>query len=306
MTSSPLKHYLLLLLAMVFWGGSWVSGKLVVAIAPPMTIGFFRFLIASLLFVPVFLASKRGAAWNFTKRDIGLFFLLGLTGVFGYGVFFLVGMRFTTAAQGTIIAGINPASISIWAHLVHKEKLAKRWRYSGFIISFLGIVFVIGVQALIEFRPDYLLGNGLIVCAMIIWGIYSMLGKTSMRTQSSIDATTGGVLFGTLLFGAGAVAEQFWAQPALIDPYFWMNVLYMGFFVTFLGFLFYFLGIKHLGATKSSIFINFVPIFGTLFSVIILLETIYWTFLVGLGLVVAGVLIINFPEPSKDAEETLD
>ncbi len=306
MSSSPVKYYLLLLLAMCFWGGSWVSGKLVVAIAPPMTIGFFRFLIASLLFVPVFLASKRGKAWNYTRRDIGLFFLMGLTGVFGYGVFFLVGMGFTTAAQGTIIAGINPASISLWAHLVHKERLAKGWKYSGFIVSFLGIVFVIGVQALIDFRLDYLFGNGLIVCAMIIWGLYSMFGKTSMRTQSSLDATTGGVLFGTILFGAGAVAEQFWVQPALIDPNFWMNVLYMGFFVTFLGFLFYFLGIKHLGATQSSIFINLVPVFGILFSAIILLETIYWTFLVGLALVIVGVLIINFPESLKDKEEGAD
>jgi drug/metabolite transporter (DMT)-like permease len=209
-------------------------------------------------------------------------------------------MTFTTAAQGTIIAGINPASISLWAHLVHKERLSQRWKYSGFVISFLGIVFVIGIQALIEFRPDYLFGNGLIVCAMIVWGLYSMFGKTAMHTHSSLDATTGGVLFGTALFGTGAVFEQFWIQPALVDPNFWMNVVYMGVFVTFFGFLFYFLGIRNIGATQTSIFINLVPVFGILFSAIILFEVIYWTFLVGLGLVITGVLIINFPERSQD------
>ena len=55
MEFATLKYYILLVLAMVFWGGSWVSAQVVVSVAPPFTVGFFRFLTASLIFLPILL-----------------------------------------------------------------------------------------------------------------------------------------------------------------------------------------------------------------------------------------------------------
>lgn len=284
---------------MIFWGGSWVSAKIVVSVAPPMTIGFFRFLIASVFFVPIILATQRESIKQYGRRDLLIFFGLGLSGIFGYGVLFLTGMQFTTSAQGAIIAGVNPTTVSLMAHLVHKERLSPNWRYIGFIFSFFGIIFVVGIQTLLEFRFDYLIGNLILLVAMLTWGIYSALGKTSMQTHSSLEATTGGILFGTLLFGLGALTEQFWIHPLMLDPTFWLNVFFMGIFVTFLGFYFYFLGIKNLGASRSAVFISLVPVFGTTFSILILQEPLYPTFLIGLLLVVIGILFINYPKSTK-------
>jgi len=166
--------------------------------------------------------------------------------------------------------------------------------------SFLGIIFVVGIQSIIEFQLEYLIGNGILICAMLSWGLYSALGKTTMQTNSSLEATTGGVVFGTLLFGIGALTENCWTLPAMTNAFFWLIILFLGIFVTFLGFFFYFTGIKELGATQSAIFISLVPVFGTLFSAIILFEPIYWTFAVGLLLVVIGILIINDPRSRKN------
>ena len=55
MKFTTLKYYILLILAMIFWGGSWVSAQVVVSVAPPFTVGFFRFLTASLIFLPLML-----------------------------------------------------------------------------------------------------------------------------------------------------------------------------------------------------------------------------------------------------------
>lgn len=299
MPAGPIKYYALLVLTMVVWGGSWVSAKIVVAIAPPLTVGFFRFLIASLLFIPLILMNRHHRTTPYTKRDVLMFFLLGLTGIFGYGVLFLTGEQFTTAAQGAIIAGINPTSVSIFAHIVHKERLQPRWRYAGFVMSFLGVVFVVGVQSLLEFNPVHLFGNLIILCAMLMWGLYSTLGKTAMRSTSSLEATAGGVFFGTALFGLGAAAEQFWLLPAMTNPMFWANVLFMGVLVTVLGFFCYFLAIKNLGATRASAFISLVPVFGTILSAIVLFETIYWTFVVGILLVAGGILLITYTRPVR-------
>ncbi len=289
---------------MLFWGGSWVSAKILVSelAAPPMTIGFFRFLIASVLFLLLMTIQRPSPLKRYNRTHLKYLILLGLTGVFGYGVFFLVGMTFTTAAQGSIIAGFNPITVSIFALFIHGERLTKRWQYLGFFVSFVGIFFVIGVQALLEFHSAHLLGNLIILCAMIIWGLYSSIGKSAMKSLSSVEATGGGVMVGTIFFGLGAFSEQFWALDVVFNIEFWFHVSFLGIAVTFLGFLFYFQGINKLGATKTAIFINLVPVFGTLLSAIFLFEQIYWTFILGLCLVIAGVMVINF-QPKNTQEE---
>ncbi len=295
----------MLIMAMFFWGGSWVSADILVEIAGPFTIGFLRFVSASIFFLV--LMGGKGVLTRKTYNREKLRYLvgLGLTGIFGYGVFFLFGMQFTTAAQGAIIAGINPASVSIFAHFMHHERLQKQWQYSGFVVSFTGIVFVIGVQQLLAFNLEHLIGNMIIVCAMITWGLYSSLGKSAMKKMTSLEATAGGVMVGTVFFGIGAITEEFWIQPYLFEPVFWINILYLGVFVTFLGFLFYFISIDKLGATRSAIFINLVPVFGTLLSALLLPDQeIYWTFIVGLALVIAGISIINLR--TKSGEDTTE
>jgi drug/metabolite transporter (DMT)-like permease len=300
------KYYIFLILAMIFWGGSWVSAQIVVSVAPPMTVGFFRFFIASLIFLPLLLISQRKSLDTYTARDFTLFFVLGLIGVFGYGILFLIGMQFTTAAQGSIIAGINPVTVSLLAFLILQERLTPKWRYIGFFFSFLGIVFVVGVQALLDFQLEYLIGNVILICAMFTWGAYSILGKSVMKKWSSLETTAMGIFFGTLIFFIGALFEQFWTLPIMYDPTFWLNIVYMGFLVTVLGFLFYFLGIKNLGASKSAVFISMVPVFGTLFSFLLLHEPIYPTFLIGLFLVIVGILFINYPRQAQLIDESTE
>ncbi|MHA1964072.1 MAG: DMT family transporter [Candidatus Thorarchaeota archaeon] len=294
-TKSLLRYYAMLVVAMAFWGGSWPSGKIIVGIAPPMTIGFFRFLTGSILFLVLLFATESEPKRIFRRVNFKILFLVGLTGIFGYGVLFLTGMRFTTATQGAIIAGFNPATVSIVAHIYHKERLPKRWQYFGFMLAFLGVIFVVGVQALLDFNLDYLVGNLFILGAMFTWGLYSSVGKEAMKTLSPLEVTAGGSIIGTFLFGMGALTEEVWSLPALVDPVFWVNALYLGICVTFIGFLFYFISIKELGATRAGGFINLVPVFGTVLSYLIFQDPIYWTYGVGLLLVVVGIVIINFP-----------
>lgn len=296
MTERPYKYYAMLIVAMAFWGGSWVSAKITVSIAPPMTIGFFRFFIASILFLIILLIVEPETRLFFRRSNLKWLFLVGVTGIFGYGVLFLIGMNFTTAAQGSIIAGFNPVTVSIVAHIVHKERLKRKWQYSGFAFAFTGIIFVVGIQSLIDFHLEYLIGNLTILGAMVTWGIYSSIGKEAMKTMTPLEVNTGGAIIGSILFGLAAINEQVWSLPALVDPLFWINAIYLGAFVTVVGFLFYFISIKELGATRAGGFINLVPVFGTFFSALIMPEDpIYWTFGVGLVLVVLGISIINFP-----------
>ncbi|MHA2083023.1 MAG: DMT family transporter [Candidatus Thorarchaeota archaeon] len=302
MPAKDAKYYIGLVIAMFFWGGSWVSAKILVAIAPPFTIGFFRFLIGSILFIAFVVATGTSIRDLFSRSNLKLLFLIGFTGVFGYGVLFLFGMQFTTAAQGSIIAGFNPVTISLFAHLIHKERLKQKWQYSGFMLSFIGVIFVVGIQALLDFQLEYLIGNLIILGAMVTWGLYASVGKEAMKKLSPAEVNAGGAVLGCVLFGLTALVEEPWNLPVLINIEFWYHIFYLGGLVTFIGFLFFFMGIKNIGATRTGGFVNLVPVFGTLLSVFILQETIYWTFIVGLALVILGVSIINYPTSRSNAK----
>jgi drug/metabolite transporter (DMT)-like permease len=62
--------------------------------------------------------------------------------------------------------------------------------------------------------------------------------------------------------------------------------------------------IKNIGAIRTGVFISLVPVFGTTASILILNETLYWTFIAGLILIVSGILFINPPIFTEDEDSS--
>jgi drug/metabolite transporter (DMT)-like permease len=281
---------------MILWGAAWVAVKILVEFAAPYTIGFFRYLIAGLFFIVLIHATGGSSRNLFTRDNFKLVFVSGAIGIFGFSILSLIGTRYTTAAQASIIAGINPITVSLFAHIIQKEKLPNRWQYIGFIASFSGIFFIVGIQAAIDFQLDYLVGNLILIIAMFTWGLYSSISKIAMKTMTALELTASTVLVGALIFGIGTISEISLLSSTLTNPMFWISILFLSGVVTFLGFLWYIEAIDKIGLTKSGVFVSLVPVFGTTLAIFLLQEPFNLTFLIGLILVVVGILIINKPE----------
>jgi drug/metabolite transporter (DMT)-like permease len=272
--------------------------------------GFLRFAIGGLLLAGYLMARreipKRPFDWSLAR----LIVIMGTLGIFVYATFEFVGVDLSTAVQGSIIDGFCPTSIALFAILMHEERFSNRWKYLGFPVSFLGVVFVVGVQALVDFRLEYLIGDLVLLMGAFLWGYYSALVKRGLRRTTPFRLTTGAVIVGTTLFGLASLFEGSLTSIVALDPVIWLCALYLGAGSTFIGFVLYYTGVKNLGMNRAGIFLNLVPVFGTLFSVLILSEAVPLTFTIGLVLVVIGVAIINMPErTSSRAEqpaETLD
>lgn len=299
------KYYGALIISMFFWGASWVSIKILSSMASPMTIGFFRYSIASIFFILLLLSKGVPLRSLFNSKTTKSLIIGGITGIFGFMFLSLIGTRFTTAAQASIIAGLNPVAVSFFAYIVHKERLSASWRYLGIGIAFVGIVFVVGVQSILNFNLDYLLGNIILIFAILAWGVYSTTGKTAMDTLTPTQATAGSIFVGWVIFGFGAFTELGTILPVLVEIDFWWNVIFLAVFSSFFGFLMYFKAIKQIGAIKTSGFTSLIPVFGTITSIIILQEQIYWTFIIGLILVVIGILVLNAPDSMKSSESVI-
>jgi drug/metabolite transporter (DMT)-like permease len=138
-----------------------------------------------------------------------------------------------------------------------------------------------------------MIGNLIVLASMFSCGLYSAIGKRVMQTVSPLEAITGAAITGTAIFALGAVAEQFWSLPGLQSPLFWFNILYLGILGSFVGDTLYLQAVNRIGPTRTGVFLNLVPIFGVILSALILSDPIYWTSIVGMVLIIAGILVIN-------------
>ncbi len=286
--------YLKLLLTAVFWGGTFIAGRLLAGSVAPFAAAFFRFLIAAACLYLI-LWRREGRLPVLDRRQWVPVILLGMTGVFAYNAFFFNGLKLVTASRASIIIANNPIVISLLSALFFGERLSPI-RIAGILISVAGAMIAIsGGHPLTLLRGGVGWGDLLIFGCVLSWTAYSLLGKRVVRNLSPLAATAHAAAVGcaALLIPAciqGMVPAAL--HYSLID---WASLAYLGIFGTVLGFVWYYEGIRTIGASRASLFINFVPISAICLAHVILGESLSAALLLGAALVVLGVTLNHLP-----------
>jgi drug/metabolite transporter (DMT)-like permease len=127
------------------------------------------------------------------------------------------------------------------------------------------------------------------------WVAYSLIGKVVMKDFSPLAAVTYSCLIGTAALLVPACLEGLSGRIGSFCPEDCIGILYLGFFGTVLGFFWYYEGIRAIGPSRASVFINFVPVSGVFFGWLMLDEAVNLSLLAGAALVMAGVYLTNRP-----------
>jgi drug/metabolite transporter (DMT)-like permease len=198
--------YLKLLLTAIFWGGTFVAGRSLAQNVGPFSAAFFRFAVASIFLV--FLTWKaEGKFPVLRKGQILPVLLLGLTGVFGYNLFFFKGLKLIEASRAAIIIANNPIFIALFSAVFFKEKL-NTLKITGILISICGAIIAISRGDVLEILQGNLgLGEFYIFLCVVSWVIFSLLGKVVMADLSPLSSVTYSSITGTILLFAPALRE---------------------------------------------------------------------------------------------------
>ncbi len=290
--------YFKLLLTAVFWGGTFIAGRLLASDVDPYSAAFLRFAIASFFLILLTYKMEKG----FPKIEPDKFIiilLLGATGIFSYNICFFWGLKYIQANQASLIIACNPVFISLCAALFFKERLS-RLKIFGILLSVTGALLVISKGNL----PTLLAlglnrGELLIFGCVISWVIYSILGKKAMTSLSPIASVCYSSVCGTVFLFFPALLNNTFTKMISYSIIDWSCLIYLGFFGTVLGFLWYYEGIDKIGPTKAGIFINFVPISAIVLSFFILDEKITPSLIIGALFVIAGVYLTNRIKSNK-------
>ena len=272
-TPTNLTTYLKLLLMALFWGGTFIAGRLLVGEVEPFAAAFLRFAIASIVLLIITLRTHKKLP-PVPRNQWFPLLILGLSGVFAYNVFFFRGLQFIEAGRAAVIIANNPIVIAIFAALFFGEKL-NLLKTVGIILSVCGAIVVIT-----QGNPISLLHSG------IGTGDLYILGCVGCWVTYS-------ALIGALLLFPAACLEGLISQVANYSLTAWLSLFYLGLCGTVLGFVWYYQGIQKIGSTRAGQFINFVPISAILLSAWLLDEPLTTSLLIGVFLVSSGVYLTN-------------
>ena len=277
---------------MIFWGSAFVSGRILTATFHPFNVGLMRFGIASLVLIP-FLFYKKP---NFYKINFIQFLkvlVLALTGVFSYNYFFFTGLQYLEAGRSSVIIAMNPAITFFLAALFLGERLTIK-KLTGILLAILGVLVVVS-RGNLFFLFSEGFGNGELYLfgAVFSWVSYTILGKVFLKKLTSLEATTWACFLGTFILLPFALKSNFTSELALLEPRHLLHIANIGILTTCVGFIWYYDGIKKIGAAAASSFINLVPIVGIFTGAVFLSENVGFSLVFGSILVICGVFLVN-------------
>jgi len=290
-----MQVYFKLLGAAIFWGGTFIAGRIVSREMDPYSAAFIRFLIAS-VFLLAAIRIRQGYLPTLKKKQIIPVVLLGMTGIFAYNILFFKGLHTVHAGRASLIIALNPIFISLSSSIFFKERLTI-FRGAGILISFLGAAIVItygNVGNIINMPISS--GDFFIFGCVVSWTAYSLIGKVVMTGLSPLVSVGYSSTIGALALLIPATLNGVFSQMPVISLIEWSSLFYLGFFGTVLGFFWYYDAISRIGPMKASVFINFVPVSAILLAFLILDEPVTWSLISGALLVISGVLLTNFSE----------
>lgn len=287
---SDKKVYFLMVLSTIFWAGAFIAGKLSAPFIPPFTLTFLRFFFATIIMYFV-VKARDGSIYKLKKEDYRVFLFTGIVGMFGYHVFFFSALKYTTAINSSIIGATNPIITTILVTIFLKDKISFK-RLLGIILSFTGVVLTItnaDLNALINFSFNK--GDILMLVAVLMWASYSVYSKRVMNRFTPLTLTYYSFLFCTIFIIPFVIYEKPWTFISGVPYYSYVSVIYMSIFASVIGYLVQQMSIKQIGPSRTSIFINLVPIFSIILSLIILKESVSTIKLLTALLIITGVYI---------------
>lgn len=285
----------LLALANLFWAGNWVVGRALRDIYPPVTLNFWRWLIAALILAPIALPLLRGK-WHLVRRHATLLLVLAATGGALFQSMVYIGLRSTTSVNAVLISASSPLFVMLCAFAMDRQKAEGR-QVLGMVVSFAGILAILGrgnPAALLQL--DIHGGDAWILAAMPVIGVYSVLLKRvppELRGSALLFNVAG---LSAVLLAAPSLAETPLEAPVQpLAPAALLGMAYVALFASVLAFTCWNRAVAAVGANAAGLSLPLMPLFGTVLAMVFLGEAVRPFHLAGIVTILAGIAVATRP-----------
>jgi drug/metabolite transporter (DMT)-like permease len=284
-TKTQLAGIALVNVATLAWATNMTLGRWLRTEIGPLTLAAARFAIAAP--VLALLYSRLPRSERRLGEDRWLIAGMALVGVVLFGPTLYLGLHYTPAVTATLINGLGPLITGVLATLLIQEPMSRE-QVSGGVLGLVGVTVLISGGTLAFWQGIAANAGMLIVlAAIVLWGLYSVLGRQVMRGRSALSATALSTWAGLPLLVVAAGWEISRNRPNL-TPQVLLAIGYIGLVPTVGGFLAWNAGVGRLGASGAMVFYNSLPLYGAMLGALFLGEEVGLSHLVGGGLIVSG------------------
>jgi len=276
-----------------------VVGKLAVGHVSPMVLNFSRWSIALIIICSISVPQLK-KDWPELKRHWLLLLGYGAIGYTAFNGFLYTALKYTSAVNGAIEQGGIPVLIFILNFLLFRIPVSAV-QILGFAISFVGVALTAtrgDLDVLLSLALNF--GDALLLLAVAAYAIYTIAlrWKPAIHWKSLMAASAlGGALTGLPL----VLWEEANGTMILPDLAGMGMIAYAALFPSLISQVFYVLGVEGIGANRAGLFINLVPVFGTLLSLAVIGEALQPLHLIALSLVLGGIAIAEWGKPRPTA-----
>ena len=136
---------------------------------------------------------------------------------------------------------------------------------------------------------ENLIGNIILLATGIVWAFYNFVTRKIVNKYSTLVITFYQTVAGAVAFIPLMLFEhKQWQMPSMNSIF---ALSYLVIFCSVLGFLLYAFGLKQLNSSTAVTLMNLVPVFGVLFSILLLHESVNFIQLLGGFIIIAGIII---------------
>jgi drug/metabolite transporter (DMT)-like permease len=279
-------QYLFPLLAILIWAGNTVVNKMAVGVIFPAEIGFYRWLLAAILFTP-FVLRPVIANWRLIKPDLYKIIALGVLGMAIYQSLAYFAATLTSATNMGIFLSLMPM-IALAMSIVSLGHRLTAGALLGAVLSFAGVVVVVSAGSLSTLLEHGLnLGDAMMLVATVAYAAYSVLLKKWQLRLPPLQ----------LLYLQVLVAMVVLFPMFLFSPKAGLNlsnvplILYACIPTSMIAPLMWMQSISRLGPSRTTLFFNLLPILTALIAAAVLGEKLALYHLVGGALTLGGVVL---------------
>lgn len=287
----------------LMWALQFTCIKLVQDQVGPLFTVWAPMTLATLMLYPLIRAEDKSVyqAAEKNQRDILIFFLLALVGVFPGQVFITWGTRMSLASNAALLMLTLPVSTAILAIIFLREKMtAVRW--ASFALAIAGVLLCSGIDLRsLHLGASYLAGNALIFLGTLGSAFYNSYGKKVLRRYSPMKMLfyTYVAMFFIMTPLVLAEERQVFSHIPSFSTRTWTGLILLTFFHNYLSMILFLKALKQLDAIQAALSNYLITFFGLPISVIWLGERLGWLAIAGGILVFGSTLLITLWEEKQ-------
>jgi len=260
--------------------------------------GFWRYFFGIAFLIGLQLYTRERFSWNAVKATtIGLL-LVGVVGLYGFNLFFFLGLKYTSAVNAALIISFNPLLTKLLAAYLLGTQITNRQKI-GLLMSVVGVFYLLSKGELTELLAlNWSYGDLLIIASTTLFTLYQVWVKMYSTKFPNLSFTT---LTNVLCFVSFFLTIPFiggFEAPPISDRSFWLAALGMGIPGTGLAYLFWNNGVNVLGAGAAGFYLNVVPLSAAIMGIFFGVQLEIYHFFSGL-LIIGSLLYVQIGEQPK-------